>query len=189
MDIVLPFFFLNNYGKHIKQLNKLEKQCEDKNLISTVLSAFLFPVSSSQNSCRSPEKVGWCGWATYVHITCFCTTRAATYTCSAPSRQPRFDLTPGCLQIPPARVLAASGSDSAEAPGPSALPEFIAIRAPGVAGGCESAGICPCCKQARISWMICRVWQRWKSSSRKTHKISPMACQQRGYVDRVFWPG
>lgn len=121
------------------------------------------------------------GWAIYVCVTCFCSTRSGTNTSSAPSRQPRFDLSPSCLQAPPACVHTTLGSDAAAAPRPSALPRFIVARA----GGCESTGIQPCCKQAPPGKY--RVQQHRKFPSRDTHRIRLTFFQQRGHLDRVLW--
>lgn len=63
------------------------------------------------------------------------------------SKQPWLNLSPGCYkQHLPVRW-------QPQAPGPSALPEFIAIRAGGIAGGCREPWN-PFLLQASASWMI-----------------------------------
>lgn len=125
------------------------------------------------------EALGWWLGYTRTHdVLSYC--KISTIS-SASSRQPWFDLDPGCLQPPPPFVLAAAGRYPAEAPGPSALPEFIRVRA---SGGCERAGICLSLLQASTSWMVRWVLQHSKSPFRETHKLSLTALQQ-----KVFWPG
>lgn len=139
-----PFFFLSNtYAKHVKQLNKfwstVWRQNSDSNsALSTFVSRGFIPKQLQQP--RGSRLVA----GLYLCVSpAFAAHDQAPTPPLLPAGSPASPWAPAAYRhhLPACTAL---GSDSAAAPGPPALPVFIVARA----GGWESSGIRPCCKQA-----------------------------------------
>lgn len=141
------FIFPSNCSNYVKQLNQLDL-CEDKNLISAVFSAiFLFPVCSLQNYCSSLGTLSWQLGFVYIYIYIYYLLLHHRVSLLCPSKKPWFDLSLSCYN----HLLPACWQPPA--PGPPAQPEFIAIRACGIAGSCRDRQN-PSLLQASTFWMI-----------------------------------